>query len=369
MRSARLTAVLFCLVGGGLAAAEKYPEPEGIERFVAIDNVCAWPNLTVLGDGTLIATIFNQPSHGLQSGDVECWASRDGLFWQRRGTAARHERETIRMNVAAGLAASGDLLVLCSGWTNQQQPGQPKKAPFRDAVLKAWVCRSSDGGTTWQVEKRFPDNPVPGMCELIPFGDIVAAEDGSLRASCYAADLQKRTYKTWMVRSDDDGQSWSVMSLVSDWSNETHLLRLEGRKWVAAARGRQVELFRSEDDGRTWSNQGPVTRANQINGHLLRLADGRLLHSFGDRVKDEYGVLASVSGDEGATWSPPWRIANTLTSDCGYPSSVQLADGSIVTAYYSKSSENHNRYHMGVAVWRTPGQTDASRQEAVGKIQ
>jgi Na+/melibiose symporter-like transporter len=37
---------------------------------IAIDNVCAWPNLTKLPDGAIIATIFNQPCHGLWEGDV-----------------------------------------------------------------------------------------------------------------------------------------------------------------------------------------------------------------------------------------------------------------------------------------------------------
>ena len=50
------------------------------QRFVAIDNVCAWPNLTVLEDGTIIATIFNQPSHARAIGDVECWASTGWAF-------------------------------------------------------------------------------------------------------------------------------------------------------------------------------------------------------------------------------------------------------------------------------------------------
>lgn len=45
---------------------------------IAIDNVCAWPNLTKMPDGAIIATIFNQPCHGLWEGDVECWASEDG---------------------------------------------------------------------------------------------------------------------------------------------------------------------------------------------------------------------------------------------------------------------------------------------------
>ena len=42
------------------------------ERYVAIDDVCAWPNLTKMPDGTIVATIFNRPCHGKWEGDVEC---------------------------------------------------------------------------------------------------------------------------------------------------------------------------------------------------------------------------------------------------------------------------------------------------------
>jgi hypothetical protein len=56
------------------------------ERFVAIDNVCAWPNLTLLKNGTILSTIFNRPSHGLLEGDLECWASEDsGRSWRLQG--------------------------------------------------------------------------------------------------------------------------------------------------------------------------------------------------------------------------------------------------------------------------------------------
>jgi hypothetical protein len=97
-----------------------------------------------------------------------------------------------------------------------------------------------------------------------------------------------------------------------------------------------------------------VTAKNEINGQLLRLKDGRLLLSHGSRVKNQTGVLVKLSTDEGKTWGKPMRIANTLVSDCGYPSSVQRADGKIVTAWYSKASLNHERYHMGVAIWEAP---------------
>ena len=83
-----------------------------MERFLAGDNVCAWPNLTQMPDGRLIVTIFNQPAHGTLPGDIECWESRDeGRFWQRCGVPAPHAPGTNRMNVAVGLARDSALIV------------------------------------------------------------------------------------------------------------------------------------------------------------------------------------------------------------------------------------------------------------------
>ena len=87
---------------------------------------------------------------------------------------------------------------------------------------------------------------------------------------------------------------------------------------------------------------------------MLRLQDGRILLSYGCRIKGQTGVLAKITSDEGRTWTEPARVANTLEGDCGYPSSVQRKDGAVVTAWYSKMSENHQRYHMGVALWSVP---------------
>jgi hypothetical protein len=42
-------------------------------RLIAIDNVCAWPNLVKLKDGSLVAIVLNQPNHGRTEGDVDCW--------------------------------------------------------------------------------------------------------------------------------------------------------------------------------------------------------------------------------------------------------------------------------------------------------
>lgn len=119
---------------------------------------------------------------------------------------------------------------------------------------------------------------------------------------------------------------------------------------MATARETGMDIFISEDDGVSWSEPRRVTAKNEINGHLVRLKDGLLL-SHGSRIHDQFGVLARLTADEGRTWSEPVRIAHPLNSDCGYPSTVQPADGRLGTAWHSKASENHQRYHMGVAIW------------------
>ena len=131
-----------------LVSAQEEPVPPGLKRVVAVENVCAWPNLTLLPDGTVVAIFFNQPAHGTVEGDLECYASRDGIVWEKRSTVTANEPDTVRMNHAAGLARNGDLVVLCSGWSNRKHPQRPKQSAFRDDILRSWVLRSADGGRT-----------------------------------------------------------------------------------------------------------------------------------------------------------------------------------------------------------------------------
>jgi hypothetical protein len=322
-----------------------------LERYVSIDNVCAWPNLTVLRDGTIIATIFNSPSHGRVEGDVECWASRDGKFWTKRGTPAEHEPKHTRMNVAAGLARNGDLIVLASGW-RLQNPGEHVSAL---RPLPVWISRSSDGGRSWVVDKTSFPAALPNTWNFIPFGDIFAVPDGSLRTSAYS----RRTgegFCAFMLRSDDDGKTWTYMSDIAGRHNETAILPLGGGKWIAVARanvtGSPLNLFRSIDDGKNWRLDQSLTQAGELNGHLMRLADGRLLLAHGNRNAGQYGVGIKFSSDEGATWTEGAPlVSDLLAKDCGYPSTVQLPGGNLLTAFYGAKAPNHHRYHMGTVIW------------------
>lgn len=325
---------------------------EPLERYVAVDDVCAWPNLTLLKDGTLTATIFNQPHHGLGEGDVESWVSTDGgRIWELGGVVAPHEDGSNRMNVAAGAAHDGSVVVLASGWGG---------AGFRERILPSLVCRSSDGGRTWE---QSPGVTLPdGVQNLIPFGDIVQAPGNVLVAPGYSWKLPNipSGSTAYVLFSLDDGRTWTENAVIAeDDFNETALIRLKSGRWLAAIRTRgdgHLELFSSEDEARSWTPGGTLTPPRHHPAHLVQLYDGRVILTYGIREASRKGVGYRVSSDDGRTWGPPDQLVHLEgTGDGGYPATVQLADEMLVTAYYSDGIGEHRRYHMGVVRWLPPG--------------
>ena len=331
------------------------------ERFVAIDNVCAWPIVKKLADGKLMAVIFNQPGHGGREGDVESWISEDGgKLWKKAGTVAPHDPGTLRLNVAFGLAHDGSAVVLAAGALVER--------PRQDIWLPVWACRSTDSGQTWTREAsvRLPE----GVDHLIPYGDIVQFPGRRLAASFYhhygttAVGLKidpprKPGGTAYVLFSRDDGKSWGEGVVIGkDDYNETTLLRVTDGRLLAAARtygDAHLELFASTDEGRTWQREGPLSLPRQHPASLLKLRDGRVLVTYGLRNRDSRGVAVRLSNDGGRTWGEAWPIVKLEGArDSGYPSTAELDDGTLVTAWYASGIREHQRYHMGVLRW-TPG--------------
>ena len=91
----------------------------------------------------------------------------------------------------------------------------------------------------------------------------------------------------------------------------------------------------SEDGGRTWSPWRP-TGVSGSPPHLLLHSSGALICAFGRR-EPPFGERAMVSYDGGKTWADEYVLdGRPKDSDLGYPSSVELPDGSIMTVYYQK---------------------------------
>jgi Neuraminidase (sialidase) len=89
----------------------------------------------------------------------------------------------------------------------------------------------------------------------------------------------------------------------------------------------------SSDGGKTWSAPHSIGVWG-LPSHLLRLKDSRLLMTYGHR-RPPYGNQARLSEDGGRTWSDPMILSGDgMGGDLGYPSTVQLGDGSLLSVWY-----------------------------------
>jgi hypothetical protein len=205
----------------------------------------------------------------------------------------------------------------------------------RRKELGVWMIRSSDGAVTWSARS---DSLVNS-----PHGPVALADGRILYAG---KSLWQEPHKNGMCQSTDDGRTWKWLATIptrkGDDPKQYHELHA-----VEAANGRLVvhirnhnranqgETLQSEsaDRGKTWSEPRPIGVWGYPS-HLLRLKDGRLLMSYGHRRKP-IGNQARISADHGRTWSAPLMISDDATStDLGYPSTVQVASGGLLTVWY-----------------------------------
>jgi sialidase-1 len=204
----------------------------------------------------------------------------------------------------------------------------------RKAELGVWVIRSTDGGRTWSTRIPTVVNSPHGPVQL---------RDGRL---LYAGkQLWARERKVGVAVSSDDGLSWQWLAEIparkGDKATSYHELHA-----VEAADGSLVAQIRnhndanrgwtlqteSQDGGRSWSEPRAVCYGFPT--HLLRLRDGRLLMSYGYR-RPPYGNRARISSDHGRTWSEEIVLSSDgRNGDLGYPSTVELADGTFLTVWY-----------------------------------
>jgi len=236
-----------------------------------------------------------------------------------------------------------------TGWTSKSMPPeqlakwQAAHARLNDVERKAelgeWVIRSTDGGRTWSPR-------IPTIVNS-PHGPI-QLRDGRL---LYAGkQLWTTERKIGVGVSSDDGLTWQWLAEIptrqGDKVSSYHELHA-----VEAANGTIVAQIRNHNDankgstlqtestdgGRTWSEPHPICYG--FPSHLLRLRDGRLLMSYGFR-RPPYGNRARISSDHGKTWSDERVIsADGKDGDLGYPSTIELADGTLLTVWYESMTK------------------------------
>jgi len=209
------------------------------------------------------------------------------------------------------------------------------KPEQRQAELGEWMVRSTDGGVTWSA--RYP------TIVNSPHGPIQLSDGRLLYAG---KELWHGKHRIGVCQSTDDGQSWQWLAEIPTRPGDSHeqyhelhaVETTDGRLVVQirnhnAKNSHETLQCESSDGGKTWTEPHSIDVWG-LPSHLLRLKDGRLLMTYGHR-RPPYGNQARVSADGGRTWSEPLIISGDgRGGDLGYPSTVQLADGTLLSVWY-----------------------------------
>ncbi|MBQ2759756.1 MAG: exo-alpha-sialidase [Clostridia bacterium] len=128
---------------------------------------------------------------------------------------------------------------------------------------------------------------------------------------------------------------------------EPHAVQLPDGKIICHLRAENKEetLFTlyqtvSSDNGVSWSKPQQIIRDDSgAPAHLFIHSSGTLISTFSHRSKP-YGIWAVFSEDNGETWSEESVIFEGKdTDDLGYPSTIELSDGSMITAFYTREND------------------------------
>jgi len=323
--------------------------------------------LTQLPDGRLLAMPARSPS---RPGDNTQWrhevhlSADQGETWQHSADGPPGKEGSV-----ASLS-DGTLIHTCQTYDDA---GGTASALFR----------SRDLGLTW--ERR------PLEVDTMPHGILVENDTVRLFFSrgVRFTDRTEPSCTAWMQVSTDGGESWDCKDIIA-WDEPEHfceeisVIRLLGGRLLATFRvhnqmngetppprgipspegdetGNFMMIMESADDGIHWTEPRPLTNYSEVHGHLLLLADGRVMCTYSS-YHAPYGVFAMFSEDQGRTWDSERRVmlANSLTSFCGWATSVKLPDGQLVTSYALTAYLEGER-HAGARVG-CPGLNDTAAE-------
>jgi len=335
----------------------------------------AWPNIIRRSTGELLVSFHvhdasHGPTHLDFTSDAVLARSRDGgKSWSPPETlyAGPHGEE----NVALYEHTDGTLWANMYSWQalRERDVENPvlslgmRKWKRQDAdyakLVTTFFLRSADGGKTWS-QKPEPIPLVDGLfwaCNRPP----IRLRDGTLLLPVYG-QVKGETRCIIAVYRSRDGVAWGEPSTIRPPEgdraafHEPVLLELPDGRVLCAIRtsgaGDHTYMATSRDRGRSWA-----CRRSEIIGHpadLTLLPDGRIVCSYGYRHKP-YGVRAALSSDGGATWDVENEVilrTDGLHRDLGYPATVVLDGGQLLTVYYFHDAAR-TRFIAGT-LWTPP---------------
>ena len=246
---------------------------------------------------------------------------------------------------------------------NPKRPDSPKKA-YIDAYLNnvteeaeqrslGFTFRiSNDNGTSFGPIIKSPITSPHGPIEL---------RDGSI---LWVGTSYKNGYTILAYKLDPDNGKMEFIGEV-DTSNIKALGRFPCEPYafelddgtiichIRSDRYGEISAFtlyqtESSDGGKTWTTPHQIlSDRGGAPSHIIKHSSGALIATYGYR-DCPYGIKAMFSYDNGKSWSEgEYLYSNDFSGDLGYPSTIEFADGSLFTVFYTRHNNSDEALVFG----------------------
>ena len=270
-------------------------------------------------------------------------------------------------------------------WRNWVMSDARDFAPMVEGMLKCYesftpeqnragsfVKLSSDYGKSWGEAIQMPISAPHGAVKTVSGRLLYLGRETQGTFNRYDKNADDSADPTpvedrgiiFLYESFDDGKTWERLSRVKypddvtpDKFCEPHIVELQNGELIAAIRVHDhptvydnytVYFASSTDGGKSWSDMWKLGHYGSP-PHLCLLKDGSVVVTYGRRT-EPHGIRAVVSTDGCRTFSEEFILWDSHCGDLGYPATVQLEDGSLVTVHYQRY-ENDGRTSIVYTKW------------------
>ncbi|MBQ0126314.1 MAG: exo-alpha-sialidase [Clostridiales bacterium] len=334
-----------------------------IDNPDSIFNYFAWPSVARLCDGTLAAVCSGyRMRHICPFGKaVICYSKNEGKTWTRpaaiidtplddRDSGILVTKDRVFVTSFNNTAAfqrkiigeqTGESADLIRAYINKIPNGAEEK------YLGSHYVISRDGGYSFgdihRCDITSPHGPIQTKDGRILWaGRYFNGEDKPTGVAMYELDENENFVKLCDIApcTDEFGEGYACEPYAAELCDGRILMA------IRVQRGGEHPLFTvytcySTDGGRSFSSPLPlIDKEAGSPPHILVHSSGDVVITYARR-KDDFGIRAVISHDGGNTFGEETVITRGAPSpDLGYPSSVELSDGNILTVYYEKGGDH-----------------------------
>ena len=339
----------------------------------SVFNYYGWPSVGRLPDGSLaMVASGHRLRHVCPFGkSILCRSRDEGETWSEPCVII----DTLLDDRDSGISVFGNKDVIVTSFNNSAADQRrnikghtksdkflPLIGSYLDIIEKNPETEKKYLGSTFKISKDggYTFGELKYSPVTAPHGPVIM-NDGNLLyiGNCYAG----KGIKCYTIKPSGEMEYLSSIEEahsgdddIKCYNDEPHAIILPNGKIIAHFRMEGIfTIYQAESDdcGKTFSKPHQIGLEHGSPPHLMLHSSGVLISSYGYR-REPYGQRVMFSKDNGKSWDRDYILRDDGNDgDLGYPATVELKNGSLLTVYYQAEKGRSNCVIMQ-SVWELP---------------